>query len=257
MENILTFFVAWVIIIIGFVCTHINRREKMYKYVIKRLIDIVLSSVAIVVLAIPMLIIAVAIKIDDPGPVLFKQKRVGKKKNGEITYFMICKFRSMKMSTPHDTPTHLLENPEQYITRVGRFVRKTSLDELPQIYQVFTSKLSAIGPRPALWSQDDLIAEREKYGANDIKPGITGWAQINCRDELDIDVKAKYDGEYAAALNEGKFKGFIMDVKCFFYTIVSVLKSDGVIEGGTGKLKKQNNMKSESVSDRSSGFLGI
>lgn len=217
----------------------------MYKHVIKRLIDLILSSVAIIVLALPMLIIAIAIKIDDPGPVLFKQKRVGKNKNGEITYFMIWKFRSMKMSTPHDTPTHLLENPDQYITRVGRFIRKTSLDELPQIYQVFTSKLSAIGPRPALWSQEDLVAEREKYGANDIKPGITGWAQINGRDELEIDVKAKFDGEYAAALNAGKFKGFAMDVKCFFGTIVSVLKSDGVVEGGTGEMKKQEEMQKE------------
>jgi len=221
----------------------------MYKHVIKRLIDLILSSVAIIVLALPMLIIAIAIKIDDPGPVLFKQKRVGKKKNGKITYFMIWKFRSMKMSTPHDTPTHLLENPDQYITRVGRFIRKTSLDELPQIYQVFTSKLSAIGPRPALWSQEDLVAEREKYGANDIKPGITGWAQINGRDELEIDVKAKFDGEYAAALNAGKFKGFVMDVKCFFGTIVSVLKSDGVVEGGTGEMKKQEELKEEETQE--------
>ena len=142
----------------------------MYKNVIKRLIDFILSSIAIIVLALPMLIISIVIKIDDPGPVLFKQKRVGKKKNGEITYFMIWKFRSMKVSTPRDTPTHLLDNPEQYITRVGRFIRKTSLDELPQFYQVFTSKLSIVGPRPALWSQEDLVAEREKYGANDIKP---------------------------------------------------------------------------------------
>ena len=211
----------------------------MYKNDIKRLIDFILSSIAIIVLALPMLIISIVIKIDDPGPVLFKQKRVGKKKNGEITYFMIWKFRSMKVSTPRDTPTHLLDNPEQYITRVGRFIRKTSLDELPQFYQVFTSKLSIVGPRPALWSQEDLVAEREKYGANDIKPGITGWAQINGRDELEIDVKAKFDGEYAAALNAGKFKGFAMDVKCFFGTIVSVLKSDGVVEGGTGEMKKQ------------------
>ncbi len=211
----------------------------MYKNVIKRLIDFILSSIAIIVLALPMLIISIVIKIDDPGPVLFKQKRVGKKKNGEITYFMIWKFRSMKVSTPRDTPTHLLDNPEQYITRVGRFIRKTSLDELPQFYQVFTSKLSIVGPRPALWSQEDLVAEREKYGANEIKPGITGWAQINGRDELEIDVKAKFDGEYAAALNAGKFKGFAMDVKCFFGTIVSVLKSDGVVEGGTGEMKKQ------------------
>lgn len=211
----------------------------MYKRFIKRLIDIVLSGIAIIVLAIPMLIVAIAIKIDDPGPVLFKQKRVGQKKNGEITYFMIWKFRSMKMSTPHDTPTHLLENPERYITRVGKFIRKTSIDELPQIYQVFTARLSAIGPRPALWSQDDLVAEREKYGANDVKPGITGWAQINGRDELEIPIKAKLDGEYVEALNAGKFKGFVMDVKCFFGTIVSVLKSEGVVEGGTGEMKKQ------------------
>lgn len=211
----------------------------MYKNVIKRLIDFILSSIAIIVLALPMLIISIVIKIDDPGPVLFKQKRVGKKKNGEITYFMIWKFRSMKVSAPRDTPTHLLDNPEQYITRVGRFIRKTSLDELPQFYQVFTSKLSIVGPRPALWSQEDLVAEREKYGANDIKPGITGWAQINGRDELEIDVKAKFDGEYAAALNAGKFKGFAMDVKCFFGTIVSVLKSDSFVEGGTGEMKKQ------------------
>ena len=216
---------------------------KMYKHVIKRLMDLILSSIAIVVLALPMLIITVAIKIDDPGPVLFKQKRVGQKKNGEITYFMIWKFRSMKMSTPHDTPTHLLENPEQYITRVGRFIRKTSLDELPQIYQVFTSKLSAIGPRPALWSQEDLIAEREKYGANDIKPGITGWAQINGRDELEIDVKARFDGEYAAALNAGKCKGFLMDMRCLFGTVISVLRSDGVVEGGTGEMKRKEETK--------------
>lgn len=215
----------------------------MYKYVIKRLADLVLSAIAIIVLSIPMLIIAIAIKIDDPGPVLFKQKRVGKKKNGQIAYFNIWKFRSMKMSTPHDTPTHLLENPEQYITRVGKFIRKTSLDELPQIYQVFSSHLSIVGPRPALWSQYDLIDEREKYGANDIKPGITGWAQINGRDELEIDVKAKFDGEYTAALNAGKFKGFAMDVRCFFGTIISVLKSDGVVEGGTGEMKKQSGEK--------------
>ena len=219
----------------------------MYRKFGKRLVDVILSGIALIPLSVVYLILAIAIKIDDPGPVLFKQKRVGKKKNGKITYFMIWKFRSMKMSTPHDTPTHLLENPDQYITRVGRFIRKTSLDELPQIYQVFTSKLSAIGPRPALWSQDDLVAEREKYGANDIKPGITGWAQINGRDELEIPVKARFDGEYAAALNAGKFKGFAMDVKCFFGTIVSVLKSDGVVEGGTGELKKQEEQKEETV----------
>ncbi len=208
----------------------------MYKHVIKRLIDLVFSSLAIVLLALPMLIVAVAIKIDDPGPVLFKQKRVGKKKNGEITYFTIWKFRSMKRSTPDDIPTHLLKNPEQYITRVGRFIRKTSIDELPQIYQVFVGKLSIVGPRPALWSQDDLVKEREKYLANDLKPGITGWAQVNGRDELEIEEKARLDGEYVKALNSGKFKGFAMDVKCFFKTFAKVLKSDGVVEGGTGKM---------------------
>lgn len=211
----------------------------MYKRIMKRLLDIFLSAIAIVLLALPMLIVAVAIKIDDPGPVIFKQKRVGRKKNGELTYFMIWKFRSMKMSTPRETPTHLLANPQQYITRVGRFIRRTSLDELPQLYQVFSGKLSAVGPRPALWTQSDLIAEREKYGANDLRPGITGWAQINGRDELEIPVKAKFDGEYAAALNAGKGKGFAMDVKCFFGTFLPVLRSEGVVEGDTGKQEKQ------------------
>lgn len=211
----------------------------MYKNVIKRLIDIVLSLTAIIILAIPMLIVAVIIKIDDPGPVLFKQKRIGKNKNGQATYFMMWKFRSMKMSTPHDVPTHLLDDPEQYITRIGKFIRKTSIDELPQIYQVFTGKLSCVGPRPALWNQQNLWEEREKYGANDVKPGITGWAQINGRDELEIPVKAKLDGEYTAALKSGKFKGFAMDVKCVLGTFVSVLKADGVVEGGTGEMKKQ------------------
>lgn len=219
----------------------------MYKHFIKRLIDIILSSMAIVVLAIPMLIIAIIIKIDDPGPVLFKQKRIGKNKNGEVAYFMIWKYRSMKMSTPHDTPTHLLENPEQYITRIGKFIRKTSIDELPQIYQVFMGHLSCVGPRPALWNQVDLWEERQKYGANDIKPGVTGWAQINGRDELEIPVKAKLDGEYTAALNSGWFKGFVMDIKCLFGTIISVLKSDGVVEGGTGEIKKQEERKKEIV----------
>ena len=210
----------------------------MYKHIVKRLIDIILSSIAIVVFAIPMLLVAVAIKIEDPGPILFKQKRVGQKKNGQITYFMIWKFRSMKMCTPRDVPTHLLENPEQYITRVGKFIRKTSLDELPQLYQVFTSKLSTVGPRPALWNQVDLIEEREKYGANDVKPGITGWAQINGRDELEIPVKAKFDGEYAEALNAGRFKGFVMDMKCLLGTVACVLKSEGVVEGGTGRMNR-------------------
>jgi O-antigen biosynthesis protein WbqP len=201
----------------------------MYKRFIKRFIDIVLSTLAIIVLAIPMAIIALIIKITDPGPAIFKQKRVGKNK----TYFELYKFRSMKMDTPRDCPTHLLENPEQYITRIGKFLRKSSLDELPQIFNIWTGKMSIIGPRPALWNQDDLVAERDKYGANDVRPGLTGWAQINGRDELEIPVKAKLDGEYVEKLSFG------FDLKCFFGTIGSVLKSDGVVEGGTGEMEKK------------------
>ena len=201
----------------------------MYRTFFKRLLDIILSGCAIVILSPLLLIIAVAIKIDDPGPVLFRQKRVGIHK----THFSIMKFRTMKMDTPKDTPTHLLENPEQYITKVGKFLRKSSLDELPQIFQIFTGKMSIIGPRPALWNQFDLIAERDKYGANDVRPGLTGWAQINGRDELPIDVKARFDGEYAEKLS------FLFDCKCFFGTIVSVLKHDGVVEGGTGQMEKE------------------
>ena len=230
----------------------------MYQHVIKRMLDIVVSGVGIVALALPMAGIALAIKIDDPGPALFKQKRVGRKTNGEITYFYILKFRSMKMCAPHDVPTHLLEDPEQYITRVGKFIRKTSLDELPQIYQVFTGKLSCIGPRPALWSQDDLVDEREKYRANDVRPGITGWAQINGRDELEIHEKAKLDGEYAAAIKAGVFRGVLMDAKCFFGTVRSVLRSDGVVEGGTGRLKngrKKDGSQNEKNIDHGCGQL--
>ena len=196
----------------------------MYNKVFKRLIDIVLSGFGIVVLSPVYLIVALAIKIDDPGPVFFRQKRVGLHKS----HFNILKFRTMKMETPRDTPTHLLQNPEQYITKVGRILRKTSLDELPQIFQIFTGEMSIIGPRPALWNQFDLIEERDKYGANDVRPGLTGWAQINGRDELPIDVKARFDGEYVEKMS------FLFDCKCFFGTIVSVLKHDGVVEGGTG-----------------------
>ncbi|MBQ3088431.1 MAG: sugar transferase [Clostridia bacterium] len=208
----------------------------MYKYVIKRFIDIILSGIAIVLLAIPMLTISIAIKIDDSGPVLFKQKRIGENKNGQISYFMMWKFRSMKADTPHDIPTHLLDNPEQYITRVGKFIRKTSLDELPQIYQVFVGKISCIGPRPGLWNQVDLWEEREKYGANNVKPGITGWAQVNGRDELEIPIKAKFDGEYTERLNAGKFKGLAIDVKCLLKTVKTVVKSSGVVEGSNHEL---------------------
>lgn len=201
----------------------------MYRTFFKRLLDVILSGCAIVILSPLLLIIAVAIKIDDPGPVLFRQKRVGIHK----THFSIMKFRTMKMDTPKDTPTHLLENPEQYITKVGKFLRKSSLDELPQIFQIFTGKMSIIGPRPALWNQFDLIAERDKYGANDVRPGLTGWAQINGRDELPIEVKARFDGEYVEKLS------FLFDCKCFFGTIGAVLKHDGVVEGGTGQLEKE------------------
>lgn len=201
----------------------------MYQKFGKRIIDIILSGCGILVLAPVYLILAIAIKIDDPGPVFFRQKRVGIHK----TYFNILKFRTMKMDTPHDVPTHLLDNPEQYITRVGKILRKTSLDELPQILQIFTGDMSIIGPRPALWNQYDLIEERDKYGANDVVPGLTGWAQINGRDELPIDVKARLDGEYVEKLS------FAFDCKCFFGTIVSVLKHDGVVEGGTGQMEKE------------------
>lgn len=208
----------------------------MYEKFFKRMIDIVLSACALIALSWLYLIIAIAIMIDDPGPVVFTQKRVGINK----TYFKLHKFRSMKMSTPHDTPTHMLQNPDQYITRVGRFLRSSSLDELPQIWDIFMSKISIIGPRPALWNQDDLVEERDKYGANDIKPGLTGWAQINGRDELEIPVKAKLDGDYVKVLKSGGFRAFAMDIKCFFGTIVSVLKHDGVVEGGTGELQRHD-----------------
>lgn len=204
----------------------------MYKGFVKRAIDIVMSAIGLILLSWVYLIISIAIEIDDPGPVLFTQKRVGQGKK----LFKLHKFRSMKMSTPHDTPTHLLENPESYITRVGKFLRKSSLDELPQIWDIFVGNMSIIGPRPALWNQDDLIAERDKYGANGVKPGLTGWAQINGRDELEIPVKAKLDGEYVQK------QSFLFDCKCFFGTIISVLKHEGVVEGGTCELQRRKQM---------------
>ncbi len=207
----------------------------MYKHFFKRIIDFLLSFLAIIILAIPMLIIALAIKIDSKGPVFFTQKRVGKNKK----LFTILKFRTMRTDTPHDAPTHELSDPTKWITKVGGFLRKTSLDELPQIFNIFVGQMSIIGPRPALWNQDDLIAERDKYGANDVKPGLTGWAQINGRDELEIPLKAKLDGEYVQKM------GFFFDCKCFFGTIVSVLKSDGVVEGGTGEMQKQEQAQKE------------
>lgn len=204
----------------------------MYRTFFKRLLDIILSGCAIVILSPLLLIIAVAIKIDDPGPVFFSQKRVGFHKR----YFRLYKFRSMKVSTP-DVPTHLLEHPEQYISKVGGFLRKYSLDELPQIINILLGQMAIIGPRPALWSQEDLIAERDKYGANDVRPGLTGWAQINGRDELTIEEKSAYDGEYVRKLS------FAFDCKCFFGTIGAVLRHDGVVEGGTGTLEDEKKEK--------------
>lgn len=193
---------------------------------IKRVLDFILSLLALIILSPVFLILVAAIKLDSKGPALFRQKRVGINK----THFNILKFRTMKIDTPKDMPTHLLENPDQYITKVGKFLRKTSLDELPQIINILTGTMSIIGPRPALWNQYDLIAERDKYGVNGILPGLTGWAQINGRDELPIVVKARLDGEYVKRIS------FRMDVRCFLGTIVSVLKRDGVVEGGTGTL---------------------
>ncbi len=199
----------------------------MYQNFFKRLLAIVLSLLGLLCLGWLLILLCIAIKIDSPGPVLFKQKRVGKGKS----HFYILKFRTMRIDTPRDMPTHLLSNPEQYITRVGKFLRKTSLDELPQLINILKGDMAIIGPRPALWNQFDLIAERDRYGANDIRPGLTGWAQINGRDELEIDVKAKLDGEYVERLSFG------FDVKCFLGTIAAVLRSDGVVEGGTGAKK--------------------
>ena len=206
--------------------------ETLYQHYIKRGIDTILSFIGLIVLSPILGAISLAIVIDDPGPVLFTQKRVGQNKK----FFKLHKFRSMKMSTPHDVPTHMLDNPEQYITRVGKFIRAHSLDELPQIWDIFIGNMSIIGPRPALWNQDILTSERDKYGANDIKPGLTGWAQINGRDELEIPVKAQFDGEYVNRVKNGGFKAFLFDCKCFLGTIFSVARSEGGVEGGTGTM---------------------
>lgn len=199
----------------------------MYKY-IKRILDFLISLIALIILSPLFLIIVIWIKTNSPGPVLFKQKRVGKNKD----LFEIYKFRSMRSDTPSDMPTHLLNDPEAFITKSGKFLRKTSLDELPQLINIVKGEMAIIGPRPALWNQYDLIEERDKYGANDVRPGLTGWAQINGRDELEIPVKAKLDGDYVQNIS------FLFDLKCFFGTITSVLKSDGVVEGGTGVIEK-------------------
>lgn len=212
----------------------------MYKSFIKRSIDIILSFLGIVILAIPMLIVAIIIKIDSPGPVIFKQTRVGINKKP----FTILKFRSMPITIPKDMPTHLFK-AEDSLSKFQKLIRKLSIDELPQIYCIFIGTMTIIGPRPALFNQEDLLYERDKYGANDIKPGLTGWAQINGRDELPIEIKAKYDGDYTYELNKGGFSAFKMDIKCFFGTILKVLKSDGVVEGGTGKTEAKELQKSE------------
>ena len=206
-----------------------SNSQKVYMG-IKRGLDFLLALVAFVLFWWVFLILCIAIKIDSPGPVFFKQKRVGLHK----TYFNILKFRTMRIDTPKDMPTHMLSNPDQYITKVGKFLRKSSLDELPQILNILAGEMSIVGPRPALWNQYDLIEERDKYGANDVQPGLTGWAQINGRDELEIPVKAKLDGEYVE-----KF-GPLMDIKCFLGTITAVLFHKGVVEGGTGEMKKKS-----------------
>ncbi len=207
----------------------------MYIKFWKRVIDIILSGSGLIVLCIPMLIVAIIIKKEAPGPAIFKQKRVGLHKS----YFNLYKFRSMKVNTP-DLPTHLMEHPEQYITKIGAFIRRTSIDELPQLWNIFRGDMAIIGPRPALWNQDDLIAERDKYGANDVRPGLTGWAQINGRDELEIPEKARLDGEYVRRMS------FLFDLRCLFGTVFAVLREDGVVEGGTGKLNEESREKEPS-----------
>lgn len=201
----------------------------MYQNSIKRVVDFILALMGIIILSPILLILCIAIKIDSRGPIIFKQKRVGLNKS----HFNILKFRTMKVDTPKEMPTHLLENPDFFITKVGKFLRKTSLDELPQLFNILKGDMAVIGPRPALWNQYDLIEERDKYQANDIRPGLTGLAQISGRDELEIPVKAKIDGDYAQNIS------FIMDLKCFIGTIVAVFKSDGVVEGGTGILENK------------------
>lgn len=218
----------------------------LYDKYIKRAIDVTLSFGGLVILSPILLGLSAAIFIDDPGPILFTQKRIGKNKQ----YFKLHKFRSMKMCTPHDKPTHMLDNPEQYITRVGKFIRSHSLDELPQIWDIFIGNMSVIGPRPALWNQDLLVAERDKYGANDVKPGLTGWAQINGRDELEIPDKAKLDGEYVEKISKGGIRALLFDVKCFLGTLLSVLRSDGVVEGGTGEIKKKDLTENKAIDSK-------
>lgn len=200
----------------------------LYQRFLKRAFDLILSVVCTALLSPFLLVLMIWVKIDSKGPVFFTQKRVGKGK----AYFNILKFRTMKIDTPKDMPTHLLNNPEQYITEAGKFLRKTSLDEIPQLFNIVAGHMSFVGPRPALWNQYDLIEERDKYGANDIRPGLTGWAQINGRDELEIPVKSRFDGEYAENIS------LIFDIKCIIKTFSKVIKHEGVVEGGTGEILK-------------------
>ena len=200
----------------------------MYQSFFKRLLDLALSFLGILLLSWLFLIVILVLKLDSRGPIFFMQKRVGKGK----TYFHILKVRSRRIDTPKDMPTHMLQNPDQYITRVGKFLRKTSLDELPQLFNILAGHMSVIGPRPALWNQYDLLEERDRYGANDVRPGLTGWAQINGRDELEIPVKAKLDGEYVQKLS------FLFDCKCFFGTFLKVLRREGIVEGASEAGKK-------------------
>ncbi len=219
----------------------IEYSPKFYEKYVKRCIDILLSFLGILVLSPLFIFLSIWVVIDDPGPVFFTQKRVGKNKQ----YFKIHKFRSMKLSTPGNVPTHMLKDPEQYITRSGRFMRSHSLDELPQIWDIFIGNMSVIGPRPGLWNQDLLTAERDKYGANDIKPGLTGWAQINGRDELEIPDKARLDGEYTKALKRGGAKALFFDAKCFLGSLGVFAKDESVVEGGTGELNKRDRVNGE------------
>lgn len=207
--------------------------KKVY-YAVKSALDFLICLIALIILALPLGILAVVIKLDDRGPVFFRQKRIGK----DQQTFMMLKFRTMRTDTPKDTATHLLADPQKYITRVGRFLRKTSLDELPQLINILAGQMSIVGPRPALWNQFDLIGEREKYGVHQVRPGLTGWAQVNGRDELEIPVKARLDGEYIEHF------GFAMDVKCFFATL-GILNGKGVVEGGTGELRRQQSQQEE------------
>lgn len=222
----------------GAMRSDLKRRETAYERIVKPKLDSVISFCGMIALLPVYAVTAAAVYLDDPGPVFFSQKRIGKDKH----YFMLHKFRTMRTDTPHNVPTHLLNDPEQYITGVGRFIRKYSIDELPQLWDCFRQKISLIGPRPALWNQDDLIAERDQYGANDICPGLTGWAQINGRDELEIADKARLDGEYVFALKTGGWKAFAMDTRCFFGTFTSVMRHEGVVEGGTCVAEREKEM---------------